>query len=69
MKSPKTRTTFVALAIALPLSLAACSSSTNDMTDHRSREHPRRDVRHDGVHPLRHDDLVGGDGPDGRRLR
>jgi uncharacterized surface protein with fasciclin (FAS1) repeats len=29
MKSMKTRTTFVALAIALPLSLAACGSSTD----------------------------------------
>jgi uncharacterized surface protein with fasciclin (FAS1) repeats len=32
MKSMKTRTTFVALAIALPLSLAACGSSTDTTT-------------------------------------
>jgi uncharacterized surface protein with fasciclin (FAS1) repeats len=32
MKSMKTRTTFVALAIALPLSLAACGSSSNTTT-------------------------------------
>ncbi|GAA2159798.1 putative surface protein with fasciclin (FAS1) repeats [Humibacillus xanthopallidus] len=32
MKSMKTRTTFVALAIALPLSLAACGSSTSSTT-------------------------------------
>lgn len=70
MKSMKTRTGLVALAIALPLSLAACGRLERQHRLRRCRQHARRDVlgRHD-EHALRHDDLVRVDGRCCGRLR
>ncbi len=72
MMSMKTRTTFVALAIALPLSLAACGSSTDAATTSPGAGSTPAATSSDSMTsstPMRHDDLLRVDGPDVRRLR
>ena len=58
MKSMKTRTGLVALAIALPLSLAACGSSSDAAAAAGGSTPAATSSRRDVEHPVRHDDLV-----------